>query len=218
MEYRDSQTRHYDEGQIYFVTCNVKDWAPFFKEKIFCELFVAELKLAQELKEFELYGFCLNYSHFHLLIKPNQEHDLSKIMQFLKRNFSRCANFILGYNNDELKQYVEMLKVSESDNNYCRFQKPQRLQKTQENYKKEFQEFNKKLLNLHHQFIQKHSNRNIPKFHWQKSFRDHVIRDRKDFENHHQYAMYNFLKHNLPQDWPYTSLNYPAMITLEIMW
>ncbi|KQC10078.1 MAG: hypothetical protein APR54_12325 [Candidatus Cloacimonas sp. SDB] len=53
---------------------------------------------------------------------------------------------------------------------------------------------------------------NFPKFKWQKSFHDHIIRNQKDLANHWNYTMYNYAKHGLPEDWQYTGLNYPAMI------
>ena len=46
----------------------------------------------------------------------------------------------------------------------------------------------------------------FPKFKWQKSFYDHVIRDQDDFWRHFQYTIYNHKKHGLPEDWKYTSL------------
>ncbi len=45
----------------------------------------------------------------------------------------------------------------------------------------------------------------IPKFQWQKSYHDHVIRDDKDFENHFHYTELNFMKHGLPDNWEYSS-------------
>jgi len=33
------------------------------------------------------------------------------------------------------------------------------------------------------------------------------IRDEKDFVNHYHYTVYNHLKHILPENWKYTSLN-----------
>jgi hypothetical protein len=39
-----------------------------------------------------------------------------------------------------------------------------------------------------------------------------MVRNAKDFENHYYYTVYNFQKHNLPEDWKYTSLNYSEMI------
>jgi len=52
----------------------------------------------------------------------------------------------------------------------------------------------------------------LPIFKWQKSFHDHIIRNDKDLVNHYNYTVYNFKKHNLPDNWKYTSLNYQELI------
>jgi len=72
----------------------------------------------------------------------------------------------------------------------------------------------KKLKRFKNQFIQKYGQNQtiIPKFKWQKSYYDHIIRNKKDFEYHYNYAVYNFQKHKLPNDWKYTSLNYEDLI------
>ena len=51
-----------------------------------------------------------------------------------------------------------------------------------------------------------------PKFKWQKSFYDHIIRNQNDYEKHWNYTMNNFSKHNLPENWKYTGLNFPELI------
>jgi hypothetical protein len=40
----------------------------------------------------------------------------------------------------------------------------------------------------------------FPKFKWQGSFHDHIIRDRKDFLNHLAYIRRQWLKHKLPEN------------------
>jgi REP element-mobilizing transposase RayT len=56
-------------------------------------------------------------------------------------------------------------------------------------------------------FIEMYGNDcNIPYFKWQKSFRDHTIRDQKDFNNHLSYISQNAVKHELvqePEQWPW---------------
>ena len=74
-------------------------------------------------------------------------------------------------------------------------------------------EMDKYVFNLRKQFNQKYGmDRNFPKFKWQKSFHDHIIRNKRDYDNHWNYTMYNFRKHGLPDNWKYTGLKYPEMI------
>jgi REP element-mobilizing transposase RayT len=58
----------------------------------------------------------------------------------------------------------------------------------------------------------KHSNLNIQQFEWQKSYFDHYIRNNHDFDYHIDYTIWNFQKHNHPENWEYTSLNFPELI------
>ena len=89
------QKRFYDKDFIYSVTSVTHQRFPYFKEPIFCDLWIEELKLCKELQHFKLFGFCLLPDHFHLLIQPNEKGNISKIIQSFKRNFSRDANKII---------------------------------------------------------------------------------------------------------------------------
>ncbi|MCF7794321.1 MAG: transposase [Candidatus Cloacimonetes bacterium] len=191
---RNSQKRIYGDN-IYFITCAVHDKIEFFKESQLCELWIQEIKLCKELKQFLLIAFCLIYDHFHLLIKPNNEiANYSKIMHFLKRNFSQNANKILGY----VRLNDEGDNAPEGDNAHCL-----QWQIKMDNF----------VIQTRNKFLEKHGKyHNLPKFKWQKSFHDHIIRNQKDLANHWNYTMNNFLKHGLPENWQYTGLNYPELI------
>ena len=51
---RNSQKRFYGD-YIYFITTKTFQNFPFFREEIFCELFILNLKLAKQLKRFKLF-------------------------------------------------------------------------------------------------------------------------------------------------------------------
>ena len=188
--HRNSQKRIYGD-YIYFITCNVQDMNEFFKEEILCEFWIEELKLAKEIKKFELHAFCLIYDHFHLLIKPDKT-NYSQIMHFIKRHTSRNINIILGYNKIDL----DIMIHSEGDVGQRRLR-----------------EFDKITYQYRQKYIAKFGNElHHPKFKWQKSFHDHIIRNEKDFNNHWNYTMYNYLKHDLPENWKYTGLKFAGLI------
>ncbi len=193
--HKNSQKRIYCDF-IYFITCDVFDKTEFFLEDLFCELWIEEMKLCKELKKFQLSAFCLNYDHFHIMIEPDNEiANYSQIMHFLKRNFSQNINKILGY----VPLIDEGDNAPEGDNAHCRL----RWQIEMDNF----------VIQTRNKFLEKHGkHHNFPKFKWQKSFHDHIIRNQIDFENHWNYTMYNFIKHGLPDDWQYTGFNYPEMI------
>ncbi len=209
--HKNSQKRFYEDGSIYFITSKALNNYPYFKENILCDLFIEELRLCKKLKGFELYAFCLNHDHFHLLIKPNEEFNISKIMKSFKENFSRDANKIINNNAGETStsrlqyDYVSIDQSCLQGNNklidQCRIQEL------------EFKKFDKIVNNLKSRFSEKHTNNHsFPKFQWQKSFHDHVIRNEKDFLEHLKYTEYNFQKHDFPKNWKYTSLNFLEII------
>ena len=104
----NSQKRIYGD-YIYFITCDVQDKIEFFNKEILCEFWIEELRFAKEMKKFYLFAFCLNYEHFHLLIKPDKKvANYSQIMQFIKRHTSRNLNIILDYNEYDLKNMSDI--------------------------------------------------------------------------------------------------------------
>jgi len=182
--HRNSQKRFYGPDKIYFIVTKTYKNYPYFKEPIFCDLFLEELKLGKKLKQFKLYGFCLVYDHLNLLIGPREKYNISQVMKSLKENISRDINYIMAN-----RHY-------EGDTSTCRL--PLR----------------RLIAELQKQFIDKYGEPQYarPRFKWQKSFHDHVIRDEKDFANHYTYTVDNYAKHNLPEDWRYTSSNFEDLI------
>lgn len=187
--HRNSQKRIYQPGAFYFIVCKTKDNFEYFKEPIFCEIFIENLKVCKGLKEFKLYAFSLIYDHFNLLIQPGNKFNYSKILQALKKNVSQDINKILGVYPEGANSNSRLHKVD--------------------------------ITIFKQNFINKYGiNQNIfPPFQWQKSFYDHIIRfhdnhlkKQKDWDYHYNYTVYNHLKHGLPENWQYTSLNYPDLI------
>jgi REP element-mobilizing transposase RayT len=177
--HRNSQKRIYLNNYGYFVTTIAYKRFPYFRENIFCKLFTEELLLSQKLKTFELYGYIIMPDHIHLLIRPNGEYNISKIMQFIKRHFSRDVNSVI---------------TGEGDTRECRPRGGK-------------YEFLREKIGIHDstvekcrkKFIKKYGRNQIqfPPFKWQKSFRDHVIRNERDLHNHLVYMQNNQQKYNL---------------------
>ena len=185
-KHRDSQKRKYFEDAVYFVTCKTEGGYPFFKERIFCELFIENLRICKQLKCFYLYAWVLIYNHFHLLIKPNDEFDVSKIMKSLKENVSCDINRI---SRNEGATPASRLR---------------------EIYQNKFDIFD-----CQSRFIKKHPNQNpCPRFQWQKSYHDHYIRNDGDFDCYMDYIIWNPVKHKMSDNWPYvfTNPNYEDLI------
>jgi REP element-mobilizing transposase RayT len=194
-KHRNSQKRIVFEDAIYFITSKTYNNYPYFREQIFCDLFVENLKLCKRLKGFLLYGWVLNFDHFHLLVQPDDDFNISKIMQFLKRNFSRDINYIMDFNKYD--------RHSEGGNHDSRLQGG-----LFEYFQPIIDKYDQQLNLLKSEFQQKYPNgHSFPKFQWQDSYYDHYIRNYNEFNDFLDYIDYNPEKHGLPDDWIYIYSN-----------
>lgn len=175
------------------MTFKTYDNFPYFKEKIFCDIFVENLKLCKELKQFELYAFNILYEHIHLLLKPMGKYNYSQIMQFIKRHATRDINYVINEG-----------AIRESRLRGGEYEKFDEIIKNHDMLLKQYRKI----------FIGKYGKNqySTPQFKWQKSFHDHIIRNDDDLEKHFNYIINNHLKHGLPEDWNYTSVNFTGII------
>jgi REP element-mobilizing transposase RayT len=213
MLHKNSIKRICFPGAIYYIVMKTKNNHSYFKETIFCDSFIEDLKICKELKSFKLYGFSIIYDHINLIIEPNDRYNISQIIKSLRRNVSRNINIIMGYKSSFLTPLVGETSLSRL--------RGWRLLKNvgfelNTNKKYPFKDINE----LRKRFFEKFGVKNsYPKFRWQLSFYDHYIRfhdnhlqKQKDWDYHYEYTVYNHLKHGLPENWQYTSLNYPELI------
>ncbi len=92
LKHRNSQKRIYIKDACYFITCKTYNNFPYFTERIFCDLFMENLRICKQLKGFLLYGWVLVYDHFHLLVQPGDKWDYSDVIHNLKRTTSLHIN------------------------------------------------------------------------------------------------------------------------------
>lgn len=200
--HRNSQKRFYEEGAEYFITSVTGERHPYFSEPFLAESFIRDLWFAKELKQFDLYGYTVMPDHVHLLFQPTGKSDYSEIMRSVKTNFSRNAN-------DILLNRAERFQIPiEADVTSHRFRKnpntntmaPRRMQQYQHHYLNVVKP-------LYLQFVTRYGiNHGTPRFVWQKSFRDHLIRDEDDYLNHLEYIYNNAVKHGMvgkPEQYPW---------------
>jgi len=188
LKHRNSQKRIIFNDAIYFVTCKTKGNYPYFKEQIFYDLFIENLRICKKIKGFQIFGWVLICDHFHLMIMPWEEFGLSKIIQFLKRHVTRDINYIFN-------PYEGEIRESRLRGGYY------------EKFEKLILEHDNKLKSYQSEFLQKYPNNEFPKFQWQSSYHDHYIRNENDFNKHMEYILYNPEKHGLPKDWKYIFTN-----------
>ena len=201
--HRNSQKRFYGEDKIYFITTVTHQRFPFFKEDLFCKLFVENLRICKKLKKFKLYAFIIIPDHVHLLLKSGNDFNISKVMQSFKQNVSCDINRIINHNEIiyDIKEREENENIFEGETPASRLQIYSRFLQ----WDKINKIYNKKGIDIKkyiEQFIQKYNNPQfeMPKFKWQKSFYDHVIRNEKDFLKHLNYIVFNCVKHKVCQN------------------
>ncbi len=194
--HRNSQKRFYEDGATYFITTVTYDRHPFFREPLLAELFIRNSWFAKNLKEFALYGYTVLPDHVHLLVQPLGKANVSEVMRSLKTNFSRDANDILLHRVNRIPSIAGDVA-------------PRRLLQQPRLHTRPMKPYEQHMLTvlprLYRKFVRKHGlNHDFPFFRWQQSFRDHIIRDERDYRNHLEYIFNNAFKHKLvnnPEDW-----------------
>jgi putative transposase len=78
------KNRELELGAIYHVISEVNRFAFDLAEDQFKAILLMVLFEAKAKYKFTLYNFCILSNHFHLLIKPENDVSLSKIMQWIK--------------------------------------------------------------------------------------------------------------------------------------
>jgi REP element-mobilizing transposase RayT len=185
--HRNSQ-KSYRPGATYFITSVTYERYPYFEEAILADLLVLNIWFARELKQFDLYGYTVLPEHMHLMFKPIGPINHSMAMQNIKRVFSLQANQII---------FSSAMNGGPPGGEDI-YPHPQG-GKQQNPY--ETLEWSNLLSRLRDDFTQKHGASHLfPKFKWQKSFRDHLIRGNADFENHLRYVYRNAVKHQLVEE------------------
>ena len=203
MLHRNSQKRIYAEGATYFVTSVTYHRHAYFNEPLLAELLVCDLWFCRELKEFEIYGYNVLPDHAHLLIQPTGRANYSEIMGTLKRIVARDINdMITG------RPFIRNIKSRGDDSNRRLRMNFQKTKTTHANLTIQTCELHFcSLSNLRERFLKKYGVvANMRRFRWQKSFRDHIIRNGRDFDNHLDYIYNNAVKHGLadePEAWPW---------------
>jgi len=162
--------------------------------------------------------------HVHLLFFPRKSKDLSKIVQFLKRHTTRDINYVIGYDlphNPEVAIRESLLRVRDRLlkrkffilDNKTYYKKVDKKYGVNQELIKDHSEFLEK---LNQKFVMKYGNNQnqLPKFKWQKSFHDHYIRNKDDFDKHLQYIYNNPIKHKISnaKNYQYGFTSYSKLI------
>jgi len=84
------------EGAYYHVTSRTNDKIRVFENRLGQKIMLIVLEEAVEKFRFRLENFCVMPTHIHLLIRPEEEPNLSIIMQWIKTRLAKRWNCLNG--------------------------------------------------------------------------------------------------------------------------
>ncbi|MGA2623043.1 MAG: transposase [Bacteroidota bacterium] len=224
--HRNSQKRIYGEGYAYFITTVTDVRYRYFENPIIAELCARDTWFVRALKQCELHGYTVLPDHMHLMITPTEKANYSEIMGTLKRNVARDINdmtanrpFIRNLTGDHMHPAGEdsilagddSIPIGEDSNPHLRdvdqymrenyeLTRKRHPHLSFETYKEHFVSLEK----MRHRFLHEFPDYQSQRFQWQSSFRDHIIRSEKDFQEHLNYIYGNAVEHGLaeePEQW-----------------
>ncbi len=204
--HRNSQKRYIIENAVYFITTNTHNRIEYFDESILCDLLVEDLWETQRLKCFNIFAYKINPEHMHALIQPRGKDSYSEIMRSFKTNFSRNANRVMGFDANFEKLIISPQARSHdlACNDIPRDPARNGISRdAADNPMRQISILNdaayvSRIAEYRRRFITKYNfHPPFPKFKWQGSFHDHIIRDRRDFVTHLGYIRRQWLKHKL---------------------
>ena len=88
--------RDFAKNVFYHVTSRTNDKIRVFENRLGRKIMLMVLQDAKDKFHFRLTNFCIMPTHIHLLIQPEEETNLSKIMQWIKSRSARQWNCIHG--------------------------------------------------------------------------------------------------------------------------
>ena len=208
--HRNSQKRYIIKNAVYFITTNTHNRIEYFRENILCDLLVEDLWETQRLKCFNIFAYKINPEHMHALIQPRGKDSYSEIMRSFKTNFSRNANRVMGFDANFEKLIISRQARSRDlactdisrDLAYNDISRDLACNDISRdlacNGLSRAAAYVFRIAEYRRRFIAKYNfHPPFPKFKWQGSFHDHIIRDRKDFVHHLEYIRRQWLKHKL---------------------
>jgi putative transposase len=86
------KNRYLQPNAVYYVTVKVNRGEMAFTDEAMRLLFLDFIKRTKKKYSFSIYNFCIMGNHIHLVIRPDKDSSLSKIMQWLLGNYAKAWN------------------------------------------------------------------------------------------------------------------------------
>lgn len=88
--------RYAEANAAYFVTSVTCERRPLFKDRLAAELLLNIFLYHKFACHYRIYGFVIMPDHFHIVMQPYGEMDLSAVIRRIKGNFTRFYNLHTG--------------------------------------------------------------------------------------------------------------------------
>ena len=83
-----------EKGAVYYVTSVTSGRHEIFSDTFAARFLLVTIAYYRYILEFNLFGYVIMPDHFHILIQPNDNYPLPKIMNYIKGNFARKYNLL----------------------------------------------------------------------------------------------------------------------------
>jgi len=80
--------RYYVPNTIYFITGVTRNRKPLFVDETHLDIFRQTLRNVKAIHPFAMQAYAFLPDHFHLLIKPSAQTNITKILHSAQRNFT----------------------------------------------------------------------------------------------------------------------------------
>jgi REP element-mobilizing transposase RayT len=116
--------QYYEEyGEVFFITSTTVGFARLFDINELCDIFIHKLSFYQKRGDYAILAYVLMPNHFHLIIKKNNNSDISKIVANLKRITSKEITEYL-YCNRFLELLGQLKRGAQKEPQHCKIWKP----------------------------------------------------------------------------------------------
>jgi putative transposase len=88
--------RYVEANAAYFITSVTYERKPWFSEQVAAELLLNIILYHKFACHYRLYGFVIMPDHFHMVVQPYGQLDLSSITKRIKGNFTRFFHLYTG--------------------------------------------------------------------------------------------------------------------------
>jgi REP element-mobilizing transposase RayT len=113
----------FDPEMPYFVTFSLVEWMPLFRSFRYADIVVNSIRYCMDNKGLELFGYCVMYTHLHMIIRGVEKGPGPVLRDMKKFTSSEIIRSLYIYNDDENFYMIEVFKKAAAFNSRNKYQK-----------------------------------------------------------------------------------------------